>query len=143
MINRCYNKKKVMRNIIIISLFMIIGSIIGVCMIKTQQAQLLDSEYIKFWHDNNMEVPEPISSNVMIIGFLLLFGGIPTGIIEYVSFLKKYVKISSIITPLLLLGSFMLFPLYGLVGAVTCVPFLIFEIYLFRKNGEIIQKTNY
>lgn len=128
--SRHYNKRKVIRNIIVISLFMIIGSIMGVCIVKTQQAQLLDSEYIKFWHDNNMEVPEPMPSNVVIIGFLLLFGGIPTGIIEYASFLKKYVKISSIIMPLLLLGSFMLFPLYGLVGAVTCVPFLIFEIYL-------------
>ena len=130
MINRYYNKKKVMRNIIIISLFMIIGSIIGVCIIKTQQAQLLDPEYIKFWSDNNMEVPEPMPSNVVIIGFLLLIGGIPTGIMEYMFFLKKYVKTSYIIKPLVILGSIMLFPIYGLVGAITCIPFLLFEIYL-------------
>lgn len=141
-VNRCYNKRKVMRNIVIISLFMIIGSIIGVCIIKTQQAQLLDPEYIKFWNDNNMEVPEPMPSNVVIIGFLLLLGGIPTGIIEYAVFFKKYVKTSYIIKPLVILGSVMLFPIYGLVGAVTCIPFLVFEIYLLTFGSKKYIKNS-
>ena len=131
-----------MRNIVIISLFMIIGSIIGVCIIKTQQAQLLDPEYIKFWSDNNMAVPEPMPNNVIIIGFLLLIGGIPIGIMEYMSFLKKYVKTSYMIKSLVILGSIMLFPIYGLVGAVTCIPFLFFEIYLLTFGNKKCIKNS-
>lgn len=129
MMNRCY-KKKIMRNIVVISLSMIIGSLIGVTIVKTQQAQLSNPEYIKFWNDNNMEVPEPMPCNVVIIGFLLLIGGIPTSIIEYIIFLRKYVKSSEMSKTFVVFGSVMLFPIYGLVGAVTCIPFLFFEIYL-------------
>lgn len=127
---KCYDKRKIIRNIIVIILFMVVGSILGTLIAKMQQAQLLDPEYIKFLHDNNMQVPEPIPSNSLIIGFWLLFGGIATGIIEYVFFLKKYVKTSSMSVVLLLFGSIMLLPIYGIIGAVTCIPFLIFQIYL-------------
>lgn len=95
---------------------MIPGSILGTLIVKSQQARLLD--------------PEPIPSNSLIIGCWLLFGGIATGIIEYVFFLKKYVKTSSMSVVLLLFGSIMLLPIYGIIGAVTCIPFLIFQIYL-------------
>ena len=41
-----------------------------------------------------MPLPEPIPYKNAVIGFLLLFGGIPTGIIGYSYLVKKYVRLN-------------------------------------------------
>ncbi len=45
-------------------------------------------------NDKNMPLPEPIPYKNAVIGFLLLFGGIPTGIIGYSYLVKKYVRLN-------------------------------------------------
>ena len=77
-------KKKILKNVMIISIFMIIGIIIGYCVALTQENQLMDSEYIKFWTDMNMPVPESVSYSQAIIGLLMIFGGIPFLIVQLI-----------------------------------------------------------
>ena len=123
-------KKKIVKNIIIIGAFMILGAAIGYYVVQTQQSQLTDPEYIKFWSDKNMHFPEPIPYKNAVIGFLLLFGGIPTGIIGYSYLVKKYVRLNCIAKPLFAFISVMLFPLYTVIGAVICIPVIIIQFFM-------------
>ena len=132
-------KKEILKNITVISIFMLIGVVIGYCVAQTQQSQLSDPEYIKFWTDNNMPLPEPISYLHAIIGFLMIFGGIPTGIIGYRYVLKKYTRLEYIAKSLFVIISIMLFPFYTVMGAVICIPFLIVQliVLIFAKEKRI------
>lgn len=116
---------------------MIVGAAIGYYVVQTQQSQLTDPEYIKFWSDKNMHLPEPIPYKNAVIGFLLLFGGIPTGIIGYSYLVKKYVRLNCIAKPLFAFISVVLFPLYTVIGAVICIPVIIiqFIILIFMKEN--------
>lgn len=77
-----------------------------------------------------MPLPEPIPYKNAVIGFLLLFGGIPTGIIGYSYLVKKYVRLNCIAKPLFAFISVMLFPLYTVIGAVICIPVIIIQFFM-------------
>lgn len=132
-------KEKILKNIMVISIFMIIGAVIGYAVVRTQQSQLTDPEYIKFWADNNMPLPEPLSYPHTVIGFLIMFGGIPTGIIGYSYFLKKYTRFHQIAKPLAVIISIMLFPIYIVIGAAVCIPLLMIQLFvlIFAKETSI------
>ena len=127
-------------SIIVIVIFMITGGVIGYFVGQTQQNQLLDPEYIKFWTDSNMPVPEPISYTHAILGLLVLFGGIPRGIICWQYFLKKYMKPDRVTSPLTGLLSIMLFPIYTVIGVIICIPFVVIQVMvmIFEKAKRII-----
>lgn len=82
--------KKEQKQIIAICAFLIIGCILGYFVAANQINQLSDPEYIAFWTNKNMPIPEPLGYTKSIISFALLFSGIPTGLIFYSSISKKW-----------------------------------------------------
>ena len=75
--------KKEQKQIMSICAFLIIGCVLGYFVATNQMNQLSNPEYIAFWMNNNMPVPEPLGYTKSIISFALLFSGIPTGAIFY------------------------------------------------------------
>lgn len=69
--------KKEQKQIMSICAFLIIGCVLGYFVATNQMNQLSDPEYIAFWTNNNMPVPEPLGYTNSILSFALLFSGIP------------------------------------------------------------------
>ena len=115
--------KKEQKQIMSICAFLIIGCVLGYFVAANQINQLSNPEYIAFWTNNNMPVPEPLGYTKSIISFALLFSGIPTGLIFYNGISKKWMTslapkiISGIIT----------FPIYTCIGIVGSIPFIIYK----------------
>ena len=61
--------KKEQKQVMIICIFLIIGSVLGYFVAVNQINQLSDPEYIVFWSNNNMPVPEPLGYTKSIISF--------------------------------------------------------------------------
>ena len=59
--------KKEQKQVMIICIFLIIGSVLGYFVAVNQINQLSDPEYIVFWSNNNMPVPEPLGYTKSII----------------------------------------------------------------------------
>lgn len=125
--------KKEQKQMMIISIFLIIGCLLGYFVAVNQINQLNDPEYISFWTNNNMPVPEPLGYTKSIISFALLFSGIPTGLIFYKSISKKWL---TPIAPKIIIGV-IAFPIYTCIGIISSIPFIIYTgICLFRNNKQ-------
>lgn len=122
--------KKEQKQIMIICIFFVIGCILGYFTAVNQINQLNDPEYIAFWANNSMPIPEPLGYAKSIISFALLFSGIPTGLIFYNSISKKWL---TPIAPKIIIGV-ITFPIYTCIGIIGSIPFIIYKsICLTRK----------
>ena len=125
--------KKEQKQMMIISIFLIIGCLLDYFVAVNQINQLSDPEYIVFWSNNNMPVPEPLGYTKSIISFALLFSGIPTGLIFYRNISKKWL---TPIAPKIIIGV-IAFPIYTCIGIISSIPFIIYTgICLFRNNKQ-------
>lgn len=115
--------KKEQKQIMSICAFLIIGCVLGYFVAANQINQLSNPEYIAFWTNNNMPVPEPLGYTKSIISFALLFSGIPTGAIFYNSISKKWM---TPLAPKIIIG-IITFPMYTCIGIVDSIPFIIYK----------------
>lgn len=123
--------KKELKQISIIIIFLVIGCVMGYFVAAEQIKQLSNPEYIALLNSKGMSIPEPIGFTRSIISFGLLFSGIPTGIILYSYLSSKWLTSKA---PKVLIGV-IAFPIYGLIGAVCSIPFIIYKgICIFKKN---------
>ena len=124
--------KKELKQILLICLFLIIGCVLGYFVAANQINQLSNPEYIAFWTNNNMPVPEPLGYTKSIISFALLFSGIPTGAIFYNSISKKWM---TPLAPKIIIG-IITFPMYTCIGIVDSIPFIIYEVICLFRNSK-------
>lgn len=124
--------KKEQKQVMIICIFLIIGSVLGYFVAVNQINQLSDPEYIVFWSNNNMPVPEPLGYTKSIISFALLFLGIPTGLIFYRNISKKWL---TPIAPKIIIG-IIAFPIYTCIGIISSIPFIIYEVICLFRNSK-------
>lgn len=115
--------KKEQKQIMSICAFLIIGCVLGYFVAVNQINQLSNPEYIAFWMNNNMPVPEPLGYTKSIISFALLFSGIPTGLIFYNDISKKWM---TPLAPKIIIG-IITFPIYTCIGIVGSIPFIIYK----------------
>lgn len=66
--------KKEQKQVMIICIFLIIGSVLGYFVAVNQINQLSDPEYIVFWSNNNMPVPEPLGYTKSNFICITIFG---------------------------------------------------------------------
>lgn len=125
---------KRVRNIFIIIGCCVIGGIVGYIVVKTQQLQLQDPEYLEIWRKNNMPIPEPISFRRAISGFAILFGGIPSGLMIFKFTVNKFVLEKKGKLGWILLAGIVLFPIYTVIGSIGIIPVLVFQVMMFRLN---------
>lgn len=117
------NKKK----FLIICGFIILGSFIGYFVVKEFQTQ----------KTQNVGVFQgQITYAQGMISFALMFGGMPTGIVLYRYFVQKYINLGLMPKALFIVISFMLFPIYTLIGVVSCIPYLIFLLIDFYRDSN-------
>lgn len=116
--------KKEWKQIIIIIAFMIIGLLIGRVTVSAQIAQSNDPETIRFFAENGMEVPEPMSFAQGMTGFALLFSGFPAGVIIFRYFADKWLKSTA---PQIFLA-ILTMPIYVPIGALCSVPMIIYKL---------------
>lgn len=98
--------KKELQRILLISIFLIIGCVIGYFLAIYQIHQFNDPEFIALLAHKNMTVPQPIGIVPCTILFGLLFSGIPTGLIFFSHIARKWFtmlapKLSSPLLPFL------------------------------------------
>ena len=124
--------KKEQKQVMIICIFLIIGSVLGYFVAVNQINQLSDPEYIVFWSNNNMPVPEPLGYTKSIISFALLFSGIQTGLIFYRNISKKWL---TPIAPKIIIG-IIAFPIYTCIGIISSIPFIIYEVICLFRNSK-------
>lgn len=124
--------KKEQKQVMIICIFLIIGSVLGYFVAVNQINQLSDPEYIVFWSNNNMPVPEPLGYTKSIISFALLFSGIPTGLIFCRNISKKWL---TPIAPKIIIG-IIAFPIYTCIGIISSIPFIIYEVICLFRNSK-------
>ena len=115
--------KKEQKQIMSICAFLIIGCALGYFVAVNQINQLSNPEYIAFWTNNNMPVPEPLGYTKSIISFALLLSGIPTGLIFYNGISKKWM---TPLAPKIIIG-IITFPIYTCIGIVGSIPFIIYK----------------
>lgn len=130
--------QKELKQILLISLFLILGCLIGYLVAATQIKQLNSPEYIAFWTDRHMSVPEPIGLTRCMIAFGLLFSGIPTGLLFFSSIIKKWLTPAA---PKMIMG-LITFPIYTLGGAIGSIPFMIYKTYLLTKDHRKDHKRS-
>lgn len=111
--------------------FSLLGCLVGYLVVKTQESQLQNSQYLELWIQNSMPVPEPMDYFSAMIGFAILFGGIPTGIILFKYIVNRIVAKDKATTGWLFLAGIILFPIYTVIGAVIMFPVLIYQIVIF------------
>lgn len=122
---------KRLKQILVVCVFIVIGCVLGYFVAVTQVNQLSDPEYIEFWANKNVAVPEPLGFARSIISFGFLFSGIPTGLIFYGNIAKKWL---TPIAPKIIIG-FITFPIYTLVGVIGSIPLVIYNgVVLFRNR---------
>ena len=124
--------KKEQKQIMSICAFLIIGCVLGYFVAANQINQLSNPEYIAFWTNNNMPVPEPLGYTKSIISFALLFSGIPTGLIFYRNISKKWL---TPIAPKIIIG-IIAFPIYTCIGIISSIPFIIYEVICLFRNSK-------
>lgn len=120
--------KKRIKKILVIVIFILLGSVIGYFVVKTQATQLQDPQYLEFWTRNNMPIPEPLSYSESVIGFAMLFGGIPTGFIMLKYTINRISMKESVKAGWVFLVEILLFPIYIVIGSVGILPVLIYQI---------------
>lgn len=79
-----------------------------------------------------MTVPQPIGIVPCTILFGLLFSGIPTGLIFFSHIARKWF---TMLAPKIIIA-FITFPIYTLVGAVSSIPFIIYNAYYLIKDRK-------
>ena len=125
--------KKEEKRMILIFVFLIVGCILGYFVANTQIRQFSDPEYIAFWTSKNMPVPKPLGYPKSMISLVLLFSGIPTGLIFYTAISKKWL---TPLAPKIFIG-FITFPIYLLIGVISSIPFLIYQGFcLYRSKRK-------
>lgn len=123
------------KKILLILGFSLLGCLVGYLLVKTQESQLLEPKYLEFWAKNNMSVPEPMGYLSAMIGFVFLFGGIPTGLIIYKYLVNRVVAKDKATSAWIFLAGIILFPIYTVIGAIIMLPVLIYQIVVFIKNS--------
>lgn len=120
------------KRILLIVLFVLLGMLIGYRTAVTQNLQLKDPEYIAFFTDHQLPVPEPIGLTQAMGGFALLLSGIPTGLMLFQFAAARWFTSTA---PKILLA-ILTFPIYTLLGIVTSIPVLLCNLYLlFRPRS--------
>lgn len=128
--------KKEWKQVGCICLFLLLGCVIGYFVAVTQAKQVINPEYIAFWMEQNMSVPEPISFSRSILSFGLLFSGIPTGLFLFSGIAKKWFTADA---PKIVIG-FITFPIYTLAGVVGSIPFIIYKMVCVWKSRKSYKK---
>ena len=124
--------KKELQRILLISIFLIIGCVIGYFLAIYQIHQFNDPEFIALFAHKNMTVPQPIGIVPCTILFGLLFSGIPTGLIFFSHIVRNWL---TVLAPKVIIG-FITFPIYTLAGAVGSIPFIIYNAYHLIKDRK-------
>lgn len=116
--------------------FNLLGCLVGYLVVKTQESQLRNPQFLEFWAKNNMPVPEPMGYLSAMIGFVILFGGIPTGIMLFKYLVNRVVAKEKAVTGWVFLAGIILFPIYTVIGAVIMLPVLIYQIIKFVTQNR-------
>ena len=124
--------KKELQRILLISVFLIIGCVIGYFLAIYQIHQFNDPAYIALLTHKNMTVPQPIGIVPFTILFGLLFSGIPTGLIFFSHISRKWF---TMLAPKIIIA-FITFPIYTLAGAISSIPFIIYNAYHLIKDRK-------
>lgn len=129
--------KKNVKKILVIVGFSLLGCLVGYFVVKTQESQLQNPQYLKVWVRNNMPIPEPLSYLSAMTGFAMLFGGIPTGIIIFMYIVNRVVAKEKVKTGWIFLAGILLFPMYTVIGAVVILPVLVFQIVICVTKRDV------
>ena len=124
--------KKELQRILLISVFLIIGCVIGYFLAIYQIHQFNDPAYIALLTHKNMTVPQPIGIVPFTILFGLLFSGIPTGLIFFSHISRNWF---TVLAPNIIIA-FITFPIYTLAGAISSIPFIIYNAYHLIKDRK-------
>lgn len=126
-------KKKLLKQILWILSFIVIGGIIGYFIALGEHNRQYEPAFIEIFISQGLEVPEPIEYSEAMFGFALLFSGIPTGLILFKQLSYKWLTWYSKPISEVIIGVVM-FPFYTAIGAVISIPMLIWKIYCFIKK---------
>ena len=95
------------KRLLLVAACLLIGCLLGYFVSVTQAGEQNDPDYLAYFEEHGLPVPEPAEPRNNIIGAGLLLAGVPTGL-------------------MLLLGN-VAFPVYTLVGVIGAVPFLLYQ----------------
>lgn len=112
--------------ILFIIVFMLIGALLGHIIASQQNEQLSDPEFLQSLAEHNFPVPEPIPPLHVILGFTLLFGGIPAGGIIFRYYADKWL---TSIAPKIIIA-FITLPIYVMVGSLCVLPMLVYKLFV-------------
>lgn len=111
------------KRLLLVAACLLIGCLLGYFVSVTQAGEQNDPDYLAYFEEHGLPVPEPAEPRNNIIGAGLLLAGVPTGLMLYQYLTERW----RIYAGRKLLLGIVAFPVYTLVGVIGAVPFLLYQ----------------